>query len=84
MFLIKDNFMISEIAYIHGSSDVFGLNHYTTNLVYRNESAVGYYESPSFYDDLEAIMYQKSEWKIGESDFIKVRVIRLLSGPLTC
>lgn len=55
---------------------MFGLNHYTTNLVYRNESTIGYYEAPSFNDDLEVIMYQLSEWKIGESEFVKVRILR--------
>ncbi|CAK1602810.1 unnamed protein product [Parnassius mnemosyne] len=64
-------FTSEEIEYIRGSSDYFGLNHYSTFLVYRNESVYGHYESPSFGDDLEALTYEKNEWKIGESEFTK-------------
>ncbi|CAG5057839.1 unnamed protein product [Parnassius apollo] len=39
--------------------------------LYRNESVYGYYESPSFGDDLEALTYQKSEWIIDESEYIR-------------
>ncbi|CAK1602809.1 unnamed protein product [Parnassius mnemosyne] len=64
-------FTPEEITYIRGSSDYFGLNHYSTYLVYRNESVYGYYDSPSYGDDLEALVYQKNDWKIGESNFTK-------------
>ncbi|XP_045536187.1 lactase-phlorizin hydrolase [Papilio machaon] len=64
-------FTAEEIDYIRGSSDYFGLNHYSTKYVYRNESVFGYYESPSFYDDMELVTYTKNEWKIGESQFTK-------------
>lgn len=65
-------FTQEEIDYIRGSSDYFGLNHYSTKYVYRNESVVGYHETPSFYDDMELVTYTKNEWKIGESQFTKV------------
>lgn len=61
-----------EVAYIHGTSDLFGLNHYTTYLVYRNDSTQGYHPAPSLYDDMEAVTFQRGEWKLGESDFVKV------------
>ncbi|XP_013133879.1 PREDICTED: myrosinase 1-like [Papilio polytes] len=64
-------FTQEEIDYIRGSSDYFGLNHYSTKYVYRNESVVGYHETPSFYDDMELVTYTKNEWKIGESEFTK-------------
>ncbi|XP_013168109.1 PREDICTED: lactase-phlorizin hydrolase-like [Papilio xuthus] len=64
-------FTQEEIEYIRGTSDYFGLNHYSTKYVYRNESVVNYYESPSFEDDLGVIMYTYDDWKIGESDFTK-------------
>lgn len=73
-------FTPEEIEYIRGTSDVFGLNHYSTNLVYRNESALQSYDTPSFYDDMEVMMYQLSEWKIGQSEFTKVNDIILLSS----
>lgn len=66
-------FTPEEVEYVRGSADIFGLNHYTTYLVYRNESVKGYYDAPSFYDDMEVVMYQTDEYKIGESDFTKVR-----------
>lgn len=68
-------FTREEIEYIKGTSDFFGLNTYTTFLVYRNESVYGYYESPSYYDDVEVRMYQKAEWiasKAGASTIIRV------------
>ncbi|KAG6457619.1 hypothetical protein O3G_MSEX010370 [Manduca sexta] len=61
-----------EVEYIRGTSDIFGLNHYVSFLVYRNESVYGSYDIPSFSDDLEVGLYQKNEWLIGESDFTKV------------
>lgn len=40
--------------------------------MYRNDSSLNYYESPSFDDDLGVVMYTYEDWKIGESDFTKV------------
>ncbi|CAH0602993.1 unnamed protein product [Chrysodeixis includens] len=64
-------FTPEEIQYVRGTSDFFGLNHYTTYSVYRNESVQGYYEIPSLYDDAEVILYQKTEWSLGETDLVK-------------
>ncbi|XP_014362015.2 lactase-phlorizin hydrolase [Papilio machaon] len=64
-------FTPEEIDYVRGSSDYFGLNHYSTFIVYRNESIYGYHDAPSFADDLEVLTYQKAEWKIGQSEFTK-------------
>uniref|UniRef100_A0A2A4JPS5 beta-glucosidase n=1 Tax=Heliothis virescens TaxID=7102 RepID=A0A2A4JPS5_HELVI len=65
-------FTPEEVEYIKGSSDFFGLNHYTTYLVYRNESVIGRYDVPSFYDDLGNIHYQPDTWDRGASGFLKV------------
>ncbi|XP_035446063.2 myrosinase 1-like [Spodoptera frugiperda] len=65
-------FTPEEVEYIKGSSDFYGLNHYTTYLVYRNESAVGRYDVPSFYDDLGNEHYQPDEWEQGANGFPKV------------
>ncbi|XP_045494367.1 myrosinase 1-like [Colias croceus] len=45
-------FTPEEIKFVKGSSDALGLNHYSTTLVYKNESVKHMYESPSFMDDL--------------------------------
>ncbi|CAG9566620.1 unnamed protein product [Danaus chrysippus] len=64
-------FTPEEVDLIKGSSDFFGLNHYTTNIVYRNESVNGYYSSPSFSDDVEVISYQEDSWDSGASVWLK-------------
>lgn len=66
-----------EIEYIRGTSDFFGLNHYVSNLVYRNESVIGNYQSPSLRDDLGVNFYTPPEWQIGESE--KVLVINIFT-----
>lgn len=52
-------FTPDEIQYVRGTSDYFGLNHYSTSYVYRNSSVEGYYASPSFFDDVGVIQYNK-------------------------
>ncbi|VVD00782.1 unnamed protein product [Leptidea sinapis] len=52
-----------EVAMIKGSADFLALNHYSTEIVYRNESTSGFFESPSFYDDVNVIKYVPYEWK---------------------
>ncbi|GBP05955.1 Myrosinase 1 [Eumeta japonica] len=65
-------FTQEEIEYVRGSSDFFGLNHYTTYLVYRNESVYGVHPVPSFYDDIDTGNYQDPEWEAGESQSVKI------------
>lgn len=67
-------FTPEEVQYIKGTSDFFGLNHYSTYLVYRNVSVDGLYASPSYYDDRDVKTYQPSEWEHGASAFLKVIV----------
>lgn len=62
-----------EITYIRGSSDIFGLNHYSSSYVYRNESVYGSFSSPSLQDDLEVLMIQTDDMQIGESEKVKVK-----------
>ena len=68
-------FTPEEVEYIRGTSDFFGLNHYSTYLVYRNESDVGRYDIPSFNDDLGNVHYQPDHWEHGASDFLKVLLL---------
>ncbi|XP_050670537.1 myrosinase 1-like isoform X1 [Leptidea sinapis] len=59
-----------EIDYVRGTSDLFGLNHYSTYFSYRNVSTEQYYSQilgPSFNSDSGALTYQLPEWRIGES-----------------
>nr|XP_032510674.1 myrosinase 1-like [Danaus plexippus plexippus] len=60
-----------EIKFVQGTSDFFGLNHYSTSYVYRNESSSEIYPVPSYNDDLDVIQYKLPVWKIGESDMTK-------------
>lgn len=68
-------FTPEEVDYVRGSSDFFGLNHYSSYLVYRNESVTNYFDVPSYYDDINAVSYQSSEWEHGASIFMKVNLI---------
>ncbi|KAJ8726563.1 hypothetical protein PYW07_001261 [Mythimna separata] len=65
-------FTPEEVEFVKGTSDFFGLNHYSTYLVYKNDSEVGRYEIPSFNDDRGNIHYQPDHWEHGASDFLKV------------
>ncbi|KAM3964802.1 myrosinase 1-like [Aphomia sociella] len=64
-------FTPQEVDYVRGTADFFGLNHYSSYVVYRNESAIGQYVIPSYKDDLGVMRYQKDEWKIGKSNMVK-------------
>lgn len=63
-----------EVELIRGTSDFFGLNHYTTSIVYRNESVYTMHDVPSMLDDQEVASYQRAEWKSSEADWLKVSV----------
>lgn len=65
-------FTPEEIEFVKGTSDVLGLNHYTTRLAYRNESVDTMFDSPSFFDDAGVDQYALPEWQIGESQKVHV------------
>ncbi|XP_045512033.1 myrosinase 1-like isoform X2 [Pieris brassicae] len=52
-------FTAEEIEYVRGTSDYFGLNHYSASYAYRNSSVEGYHASPSIFDDVGVITYNK-------------------------
>ncbi|CAK1545959.1 unnamed protein product [Leptosia nina] len=60
-------FTSEEIEFVRGTSDAFGLNHYTTRMAYRNESVYTMFDSPSIHDDVGVAQYTLPEWQIGES-----------------
>ncbi|CAH4037045.1 unnamed protein product [Pieris brassicae] len=45
-----------------GTSDFFGLNHYSSTYVYRNSSVTGMYEVPSLNDDLQVGTFPDPNW----------------------
>ncbi|OWR52398.1 seminal fluid protein CSSFP001 [Danaus plexippus plexippus] len=59
-----------EIEFVKGSSDFFGLNHYTTFLTYVSKFPIQY---PTFYyADIEVLPYQPDEWNSSYSKWMKV------------
>lgn len=79
-------FTPEEIDYIRGTADLFGLNHYSTYYVYRNESTLNKYPQPSYKDDLGVVQYQLEEWSYTKGDFVAVCVtlynFALLLSPI--
>ncbi|KAI8423152.1 hypothetical protein MSG28_014220, partial [Choristoneura fumiferana] len=61
------SFTEEQKDFIKGTTDFVGINHYSSNYVYRNASVVGMYEVPSFDDDAEA--YGNPELYITENGF---------------
>ncbi|XP_038208449.1 myrosinase 1-like [Zerene cesonia] len=66
-------FTPKEIKYVQGTSDLYGLNHYSTQLIYRNKSVNGFYKIPSMYDDTGVLIYQLDKWQLSNSSITKVR-----------
>ncbi|KAJ8924346.1 hypothetical protein NQ315_007142 [Exocentrus adspersus] len=63
-------FTAEEIAYIRGTHDYLGLNHYTTSMIKAAaDSPVG---QTSFYNDISVNDYQKSEWQTAASGWLKI------------
>lgn len=65
-----------EINYLLGSSDYYGLNHYSSVYVFRNESVIGLHESPSYDDDIEAGTFRLDEWKISPTSSVNVSLLQ--------
>ncbi|CAH4035648.1 unnamed protein product [Pieris brassicae] len=65
------DFTPDEMEFVKGSADAFGLNHYLTLMVYRNESIDTMYDSPSFHDDAGVALYTLPELQIGESQILQ-------------
>lgn len=66
-------FTVQEITKLKGSSDFFGINTYTTSLVYRNDANnPANYRVPSFDHDRNTIGYQDPDWPSTGSGWLKV------------
>ncbi|XP_050684815.1 myrosinase 1-like isoform X2 [Leptidea sinapis] len=55
-------FTEEQIDYMRGTSDFLALNHYTSYIVYKNESVNGMYVVPSHNDDAQIGMYRDPSW----------------------
>ncbi|KAL0895053.1 hypothetical protein ABMA27_013519 [Loxostege sticticalis] len=60
------DFTPEEVEYLRGTSDLFGLNHYSTYYVSANETMVKNYEVPSRADDAGVHTYDLDAWKLSE------------------
>ncbi|CAK1594369.1 unnamed protein product [Parnassius mnemosyne] len=57
-------FTSEQIEYIKGTADFLGLNHYTSKLVYRNESLEGRFSVPSKHDDVYIDELRHPSWPV--------------------
>ncbi|XP_041985164.1 myrosinase 1-like [Aricia agestis] len=62
-----------EVELIRGSADFMGLNIYSSNLVYRNESVRGMYPVPSFKDDAGVGITVARSWP--RSNFERIQFV---------
>ncbi|XP_055379058.1 myrosinase 1 [Condylostylus longicornis] len=66
-------FTAEEIRHIRGTSDFFGINTYTSNLVTKNDhnNTLGKYPIPSFLHDMGTVETQDPSWKGSGSVWLK-------------
>ncbi|CAH2059642.1 unnamed protein product, partial [Iphiclides podalirius] len=62
-------FTNEQIEYMRGTADFLGLNHYTSKIVYRNESLAGTFHVPSNRDDAFYGEYSDPSWPV-DSGFV--------------
>lgn len=65
-------FTAEEVEFVRGTSDFFGLNHYTSGIVYRNESVYNVHPVPSYNDDIDVGSYQDPSWPGSASTWLNV------------
>ncbi|KAJ2951537.1 hypothetical protein O0L34_g13687 [Tuta absoluta] len=63
-------FTEDEARYIKGTSDFLALNHYSSDVVYRNVSVVGMHPIPSVFDDAFIGMYKDPSWPTSSSPWL--------------
>ncbi|KAL4702048.1 hypothetical protein ACJJTC_012496 [Scirpophaga incertulas] len=61
----------SEITFIRGSSDFFGVNTYTSKLAYRDASLDEMYPAPSYSDDIGVVITKDPSWPQGQSNWLQ-------------
>lgn len=55
-------FSEEQKRFLKGTTDFVGINHYSSNYVYRNASVVGMYEVPSHDDDAGYATFSDPSW----------------------
>lgn len=63
-------FTPEEVAFVRGTSDFFGLNHYTTQLVSAKKDLD--FPVPSYAGDVGVSAYVDSNWSGGNMAYMKV------------
>ncbi|KAJ2953848.1 hypothetical protein O0L34_g1479 [Tuta absoluta] len=61
----------NDVELIRGTADFMGINHYTTQLVYRNESVYGKNQIPSAMDDMDVMFFQPDSWTPSVAPWLK-------------
>lgn len=72
-------FTDEEVEFMRGTADFLGLNHYTSRIVYRNESIIGKYHIPSNHDDAHYGEYSDPSWPL-DTGFVYVSLFHSKSG----
>lgn len=68
-------FTHAEVARIFNTSDFFGINSYTSNLVTRNDkNNVAGYAIPSYFHDMDVIEIQDPNWPTSGSEWLRVSI----------
>lgn len=68
------SFTKEEVQRIRGTSDFFGINHYTTNLVRPNDhNNTANFPMPSFNHDMGVVERQNPDWPGSGSPWLKVK-----------
>ncbi|XP_063896033.1 myrosinase 1-like [Helicoverpa armigera] len=60
-----------EIAMLKGSADFLGVNAFTTKLTYRDASLDGMYPTPSYMDDMGAVLVKDPSWTQSHSGWLQ-------------
>lgn len=69
-------FTPEEIERIRGTSDFFGINHYTTLLVTRNDrNNSANYPIPSYMHDMGVVETVNDDWPTSGSEWLRVSVL---------
>lgn len=79
-------FTQEEIARIYNTSDFFGINSYTSNLVTGNDkNNIAGHPIPSFLHDMNVIETQDSNWPTSGSEWLRVSIsiVALLTTYIT-
>lgn len=66
------HFTHREIERIRNTSDFFGINSYTSNLVKFNHDNVAGYPIPSFMHDMNVVERQDPSWPLSGSEWLRV------------